>query len=80
MNAGRTAKSEGGVDLTHGTRERRDNALTCGSADGCAFRHHGADGGASVLTIEDIAGRAGVDVAYVRRLVDLGALGPEDDG
>jgi len=33
-----------------------------------------------VLTIEDIAGRAGVDVAYVRRLVDLGALGPEDDG
>jgi class 3 adenylate cyclase len=37
--------------------------------------------GASVeLTIEDIAGRAGVDVAYVRRLVDLGALGPEGDG
>jgi hypothetical protein len=37
--------------------------------------------GASVeLTIEDIAGRAGVDLAYVRRLVDLGALGPEGDG
>ena len=32
------------------------------------------------LTIEDVAGRAGVDVAYVRRLVDLGALGPEGDG
>jgi hypothetical protein len=32
------------------------------------------------LTIEDIAGRAGVDLAYVRRLVDLGALGPEGDG
>jgi adenylate cyclase len=31
------------------------------------------------LTIEDIAERAGVDVAYVRRLVDLGALGPERD-
>jgi adenylate cyclase len=37
--------------------------------------------GASVeLTIEDIAARAGVDVAYVRRLVNLGALGPEDVG
>ncbi|HEY3024272.1 MAG TPA: adenylate cyclase regulatory domain-containing protein [Actinomycetota bacterium] len=37
--------------------------------------------GASVeLTIEDVAGRAGVDLAYVRRLVDLGALGPEGDG
>jgi adenylate cyclase len=32
------------------------------------------------LTIEDVAGRAGVDVAYVRRLIDLGALGPESDG
>lgn len=32
------------------------------------------------LTIEDVAGRAGVDVAYVRRLIDLGALGPERDG
>ena len=32
------------------------------------------------LTIEDVAGRAGVDVAYVRRLIDLGALGPEREG
>jgi adenylate cyclase len=32
------------------------------------------------LTIEDVAGRAGVDVAYVRRLIDLGALEPERDG
>jgi hypothetical protein len=32
------------------------------------------------LTIEEVAGRAGVDVAYARRLVDLGALGPEGDG
>ena len=32
------------------------------------------------LTIEDVAGRAGVDVAYVRRLIDLGALGPERVG
>jgi adenylate cyclase len=32
------------------------------------------------LTIEDVASRAGVDVAYVRRLIDLGALGPERDG
>jgi adenylate cyclase len=32
------------------------------------------------LTIEDVAGRAGVDVAYVRRLIELGALGPEHDG
>ena len=32
------------------------------------------------LTIEDVAGRAGVDAAYVRRLIDLGALGPEGDG
>ena len=32
------------------------------------------------LTIEDVAGRAGVDVAYVRRLIDLGALGSERDG
>jgi adenylate cyclase len=32
------------------------------------------------LTIEDVAGRAGVDVAYVRRMVDLGVLGPEGDG
>jgi adenylate cyclase len=38
-------------------------------------------GAASVeLTIEDVAGRAGVDVAYVRRLIDLGALEPEGDG
>jgi hypothetical protein len=29
------------------------------------------------LTIEDVAGRAGVEVAYVRRLVDLGAITPE---
>jgi adenylate cyclase len=32
------------------------------------------------LTIEDVAGRAGVDVAYVRRLIDLGVVGPEGDG
>jgi adenylate cyclase len=32
------------------------------------------------LKIEDVAGRAGVDVAYVRRLIELGALGPERDG
>jgi class 3 adenylate cyclase len=32
------------------------------------------------LTIEDVAGRAGVDVAYVRRLIDLGVVGPEADG
>jgi adenylate cyclase len=32
------------------------------------------------LTIEDVAGRADVDVTYVRRLIDLGALGPEGDG
>jgi class 3 adenylate cyclase len=32
------------------------------------------------LTIEDVAGRAGVDVAYVRRLVELGVVGPEGDG
>ena len=32
------------------------------------------------LTIEDVAGRAGVDVGYVRRLSDLGALGPEGNG
>jgi hypothetical protein len=29
------------------------------------------------LTIEDVAGRAGVDVAYVRRLIELGVVGPE---
>lgn len=29
------------------------------------------------LTIEDVAGRAGVDVAYVRRLIDLGVVAPE---
>jgi adenylate cyclase len=32
------------------------------------------------LTIEDVAGRAGVDVAYVRRLIELGVVGPEGDG
>ena len=32
------------------------------------------------LTIEDVAGRAGVDVAYVSRLIDLGVVGPEVDG
>lgn len=32
------------------------------------------------LSIEDVAGRAGVDVGYVRHLVELGALGPERDG
>jgi adenylate cyclase len=32
------------------------------------------------LTIEDVAERAGVDVAYVRRLIDLGVVGPEKDG
>ena len=32
------------------------------------------------LTIEDVADRAGVDVAYVRRLSDLRALSPERDG
>jgi adenylate cyclase len=32
------------------------------------------------LTIDDVAGRAGVDVAYVRHLIDLGALGPEGGG
>ncbi len=32
------------------------------------------------LTIEDVAGRAGVDVAYVRRLVDLGVVAPETVG
>jgi class 3 adenylate cyclase len=32
------------------------------------------------LTIEDVAGRAGVDVDYVRRLIDLGVVGPEGDG
>ena len=33
-----------------------------------------------LLTIEDVAGRAGVNVPYVRRLIDLGALGPERAG
>ena len=28
------------------------------------------------LTVEDVAGRAGVDVAYVRRLIDLGVVAP----
>ena len=32
------------------------------------------------LTIEDVAGRAGVDVAYVRRLIGLGVVAPEGDG
>jgi adenylate cyclase len=32
------------------------------------------------LTIEDVAGRAGVDVAYVRRLIDLGVVAPEGVG
>ena len=32
------------------------------------------------LTIEVVAGRAGVDVAYVRRLVELGVIGPGKDG
>jgi class 3 adenylate cyclase len=32
------------------------------------------------LTIEDVAGRAGVDVVYVRRLIDLGVVGPEKGG
>src|SRR5919204_5952424 len=32
------------------------------------------------LTIEDVAARAGTDVRYVRRLIDLGAIGPEEDG
>ena len=32
------------------------------------------------LTIEDVAARAGSDVGYVRRLIDLGAIGPEQDG
>ena len=32
------------------------------------------------LSIEDIAGRAGVDVGYVRKLIELGALAPERSG
>ena len=32
------------------------------------------------LTVEDVAGRAGVDVAYVRRLIGLGVVAPESDG
>jgi adenylate cyclase len=32
------------------------------------------------LSIEDIAGRAGVDVVYIRKLMELGALGPERNG
>ena len=32
------------------------------------------------LTIEEVAARAGTDVGYVRRLIDLGAIGPEQDG
>jgi adenylate cyclase len=32
------------------------------------------------LTIEDVAERAGVDVEYVRRLIDLGVVGPERNG
>jgi hypothetical protein len=32
------------------------------------------------LTIEDVAGRAGVDAAYVRRLIVLGVVGPEGEG
>jgi hypothetical protein len=44
------------------------------------FRHHGAEGFAVELTIQDVAGRAGVDVGYVRRLIDLGVVVPEGDG
>src|ERR671911_453540 len=32
------------------------------------------------LKIEDVAARAGTDVGYVRRVIDLGAIGPEQDG
>jgi adenylate cyclase len=32
------------------------------------------------LKIEDVAARAGTDVGYVRRLIGLGAIGPEQDG
>jgi class 3 adenylate cyclase len=32
------------------------------------------------LTVEDVAGRAGVEVDYIRRLIDLGVVGPEEDG
>ena len=32
------------------------------------------------LTLEDVAGRAGVDVDYIRRLIDLGVVGPGKDG
>jgi adenylate cyclase len=35
--------------------------------------------GSVALTIEDVAGRAGVDITYVRRLIDLGVV-PEGDG
>lgn len=82
-NARRTAKSEKWprLDTRNLCRETRGTALTCSRLMAPPSAIMMRTEGASVeLTIEDIAGRAGVDLAYVRRLVDLGALGPEGDG